>query len=55
MQKHNDEIKNIKEDYIRNKDKTIKYLVDTLMDVDLKVPDVVVGKFAAKVLGLWIN
>lgn len=48
---HQEDIKKIKEDYNRNKDKTVNYLVDELLNVDLTVPDVVIGKFAAKVLG----
>ncbi len=48
---HNEDINKIKEDYTRNKDKTVTYLLDALLNVDLTVPDVVIGKFAAKVLG----
>ena len=52
MNAHNEDINRIKEDYGRNKDKTVTYLVDALLNVDLTVPDVVIGKFAAKVLGV---
>ena len=51
LKKHQEELSNIKQDYVKNKDETIKFLVESLLDVDLVVPDVIIGKFAAKVLG----
>ena len=51
LKKHQEELVNIKQDYVKHKDETIQFLVESLLDVDLVVPDVVIGKFAAKVLG----
>ena len=51
LKKHQEELSNIKQDYVKNKDETIKFLVESLLDVDLVIPDVIIGKFAAKVLG----
>ena len=44
------EIEKIKETYLHNKEKTIQFLVDTLLDVDLTIPDVVIGRFAHKLM-----
>ena len=51
MKIHEQEIAKINEDFKKNKDKTVNYLVESLLSVDLTVPDVVIGRFAAKVLG----
>jgi len=51
LKKHKEEMERINEDYKRNKQETVNYLVNALLNVDLTVPDVVIGKFAAKVLG----
>lgn len=47
---HKESIKKIEQDYLNNKDKAIEYLVKALLDVDLIVPDVVIGRFAHKLL-----
>ena len=51
IQIHNTELSKIKEDYLKNKQKTIDFLVTTILNVDMTVPDVVIGKFAKKVMG----
>ena len=51
MHNHQEELVKIKQDYARNRNDTIEFLVNSLLSVDLTVPDVIIGKFAAKVLG----
>lgn len=48
---HTSDIARIKEEFTQNKAQTVKFLLETILSVDLTVPDVVIGKFADKVLG----
>jgi len=42
------EIENIKNEYENNKQQCINYLLDKILDVELNIPDVVLGLFSAK-------
>lgn len=48
MKKHQEELKKLEIDYKKKKDEAISFLLTTLLDVNLSVPDVVVGKFSSK-------
>ena len=50
LKAHKESLKKIEQDYLNNKDKAIEFLVKALLDVDLIVPDVVIGRFAHKLL-----
>lgn len=47
---HKEKLESIELDYKTNKQKAIDYLVNALMEVDLSVPDVVIGRFSHKLL-----
>ena len=40
----------IENDFKKNKDKAVEFLLESLLEVDLTVPDVVIGRFAHKLL-----
>lgn len=42
------EIEILKNEYENNKQNCINYLVDKILDVELNIPDVVLGLFASK-------
>ena len=44
----NDEIKVLSNEYKTNKNNCIETLVDAILDVQLDIPDVVLGQFAEK-------
>ena len=47
---HENDLKMIEVDVKNNKEEAISFLVKALMEVDLAVPDVIVGRFAHKIL-----
>lgn len=52
---HLEGITHIENDFKKNKNKAIDYLLNTLLTVDLSIPDVVIGKFAHKILNTNLN
>lgn len=50
LSQHKFAIDKIENDYRTNKDKAVTFLVNALMEVDLSIPDVIIGRFAHKLL-----
>ncbi len=50
LSQHKSAIDKIENDYKANKDKAVTFLVNALMEVDLIIPDVVIGKFSHKLI-----
>ena len=52
---HKEVLIDIENDYKKNKNKAVEFLVKSLLEVDLTVPDVVIGKFSHKLLNNNLN
>jgi hypothetical protein len=42
------DMKQIQKEYDANKDSVINFILDSVLDVDLTIPDVVLGQFSKK-------
>jgi hypothetical protein len=42
------DIKKLKIDYDKNKNKVIEFILESVLDVDMTIPDVVKGQFSKK-------
>lgn len=50
LKEHKSEIDKIQSDFTLNSKSAVEYLVNACLEVDLKIPDVIIGRFAHKLL-----